>query len=1511
MRIYAYFKYKKSMNSFPEVFTELNMDITDRELMKTAEVLKVTASADKSSLTVLIKNHEDIPRVTMHAAEDAIRTKIFHKKNIRVEIVQLDYGLDDRGRGSYSSGGTRAGSGGGYGSGAGYGAVSGSGGGYVSGMGYGSGTGSGKAAGPVQDSDRTDGGMASAYVSGSDPAAAAAPGSAGSGLLPSSARGTGSMSGGTGSWNGTGSQTQVQNRKKPGQSGFKVAKNQWTPRMDKKSDNPDVIYGYDFSGEPVRISMIEEGMGAVIVEGKVFGLEVKTTKTEKFIFEFYITDGTDSITAKIFLDENSKNEIEGKLKDGIFVAISGSVESPNQFSPELTIGRIKAIKLIKDPTSAREDRHPGEKRIELNLHTKMSDMDGIGDIGQYIELASKWGWKAIGITDNNSVQVFPTAAHSLPKGSDLKLIYGVTGNLVVDDRDAVTFPACYDPDRESEHDFASYSLDGEFVVFDIETTGFSMINDRIIEIGAVKINNGVITDRYSEFIDPEMPIPARITELTTITDDQVRGAGNYEKHIPEFLRFIGEDTPVVGHNAHFDVGFIKRNAERLGLKFDPPIIDTLGLSHMLLKNLFRNKLDNIAKELNVTLSTHHRAVADAEATAGIFMAFVKMLRAKGITDLGSLYEADEMDAETIKKLHPSPFSMIALNDLGRTNMYRLVSAAHIDYLYNEPRMPKSLVGKLREGLLIGSGNEDGDFYDKVIRGVPDDELIADASFYDYFELMPPSNIAWLINDPMSPVGSMEDIREISRRIAELGERLGKPVIATGNTHFANRGESIYRKIIKYFEFSSKGRKFNEEKYSAELFLRTTDEMLEEFTFLGAEKAEEIVIKNPSRIADMCEPIAPVRPDKCPPVIENSDNELKESCYQKARELYGDEIPEIVKTRLDKELNSIITNGYSVMYIIARRLVMDSEEHGYLVGSRGSVGSSLAATFGGISEVNPLPPHYRCPKCHYSDFDSDIVKQYKTRAGYDLPDMNCPNCGEPLVKDGFDIPFETFLGFKGDKEPDIDLNFAGEYQPKAHAYTEVLFGKGQTYKAGTIGTVQDKTAYGYVLRYNEDHEKAGNTDMDAPVKHMRKAEIMRLAMGCTEVRRATGQHPGGIVVLPHGEEISTFTPIQYPANDSSNMVTTHFDYHSIDHNLLKLDILGKDDPSMVRMLQDLTGLDPMDIPIGTPEIMSLFTSTESLGIKPEDIEGTPCGTMGVPEFGTDFAMQMLLEANPKYVSDLVRIAGLAHGTDVWIGNAQKLISEGTCTIDTAICTRDDIMIYLISMGVDPAQSFKIMELVRKGKFKKDANHDKFCDVMREHGVPEWYIWSCDTIKYMFPKAHAAAYVVMSWRIAYYKVHFPLAYYAAYFTVKGKGFDYEKMCVPLSKLKNTIAELRERMAATRDPSANDKLALRDIRIVEEMMARGLEFAPIDIFKAKADRFTITPEGKIMPSLDSISGLGTNAALAIERDAVNGSYLSMEEFISRTHVSKTNAALLKSLGLLGSIPESNQLSLFDMMM
>lgn len=1274
-----------------------------------------------------------------------------------------------------------------------------------------------------------------------------------------------------------------------GRQGYKEARTEFSVRRDKKSDNPDVIYGYDFSGTPISIHNLEDGMGEVIITGKIFAFEKRQTKNGKYIILFNITDKTDSISCKVFCDENSIESLEKGLKDGTYVMLSGSVTPPNNFSPELTISNIRNIKKINDPDKGRKDLYEGRKRTELSLHSNISEMDSIGDISEFIKLADAFGWESLAITDTDSVQAFPTAAHSVPKGSNLKLIFGINGHLVDDTKDAV-----YNPKGQA--------LNGEFVVFDLETTGFSAEKCRIIEIGAVKINNGKVIDRFSQFVDPGVKLPPNIIKLTSITDSDVQGQGGYEVWIPKFLEFCGDD-PVVGHNALFDVGFVSHYAGLLGYTFDPTVIDTLGLSHMLLKDLYRNKLDNVAKELGVSLDNHHRAVDDAECTAGIFLKFCEKLYEMGIRDLDALYEADEMDETTVKKLFGYSFDALIKNDLGRTNLYRLVSAAHIDYFHNGAKMPKSKVNALRDGLLLGSGNEEGELYDAFFRGLSEERIEKIASFYDYLEILPPQNLRYLIKDEKSSVESMKDIEELNNRILKLGKKLDKPVVAVGDVRFPEKTDAVFRKIIRYCEMAQHGRgdDFDEERFTTDLHLRTTEEMLSEFSYMGTEEAKKVVIDNPGMLSDMCERISPVRPDKCPPVIENSDNELRDMCYAKAHRMYGDPIPEIVKTRLDKELTSIISNGYSVMYIIAQRLIKDSMDHGYIVGSRGSVGSSLVATMADISEVNPLPPHYRCEDCHYSDFDSEAVIKYKEYSGADMPDMNCPICGKPMIKDGFDIPFETFLGFEGDKEPDIDLNFAGYYQPKAHAYTDVLFGTGNTFKAGTIGTVQEKTAYGYVLRYNEDHG----------VEHMRAAEKTRLALGCTEVKRTTGQHPGGIIVLPHGEEINSFTPIQHPANVMTNPVTTHFDYHSIDHNLLKLDILGHDGPSFIRQLQNLTGIEPMNLPVGDPDVLQLFKDTSTLGIEPEAIGGTKLGTLGIPEFGTDFAIQMLLDAKPKYVSDLVRIAGLAHGTDVWLGNAQSLIEEGKCTIQTAICTRDDIMIYLISKGVPAKHAFKIMELTRKGKFPKDAKHAEYEQMMRDNGVPEWYIWSCNKIKYMFPKAHAAAYVVMSMRIAWFKVHMPREYYCAYFTVKSEGFDYEKMCVPKATLKNNLVEANEKLKSNRDATANDKLLVRAMRIAEEMMERGIEFAPIDIHKAKATEFTLTDDGRIMPPFNSIAGLGDSAAESLYADASKGEpYLSMEEFVSRTKVSKTNAELMKKLGLLGDISDTNQLSLFDFM-
>ena len=828
--------------------------------------------------------------------------------------------------------------------------------------------------------------------------------------------------------------------------------------------------------------------------------------------------------------------------------------------------------------------------------------------------------------------------------------------------------------------------------------------------------------------------------------------------------------------------------------------------------------------------------------------------------------------------------MLATNDIGRVNLYKLVSLSHLTYFNKRPKIPKSEFVKYREGILLGSACEAGELYQAILLGRPNEEIARLVNFYDYLEIQPLGNNMFMLRDEKSPVSSIEELQDINRKIVALGEEFHKLVVATCDVHFLDPEDEVYRRIILA------GNGFKDADDQAPLYLRTTEEMLNEFTYLGSEKAEEVVIKNPNLIADMCERISPVRPDKCPPVIENSDQMLRDICYNKAHEMYGEELPSVVKERLDRELNSIISNGYAVMYIIAQKLVWKSNEDGYLVGSRGSVGSSFVATMSGITEVNPLHAHYYCENCHYSDFDSEDVKAYTGRAGCDMPDKICPKCGKLLKKDGFDIPFETFLGFKGNKEPDIDLNFSGDYQSKAHKYTEVIFGAGQTFRAGTIGTLADKTAFGYVKNYYEERGV-----------HKRNCEIDRIVQGCVGIRRTTGQHPGGIVVLPVGEEIYSFTPIQHPANDmTTDTITTHFEYHSIDHNLLKLDILGHDDPTMIRMLEDLTGLNARTIPLDDKAVMSLFQNTDAIQVTPDDINGCQLGALGIPEFGTDFAMGMLLATQPTEFSDLVRISGLSHGTDVWLGNAETLIKEGTATISTAICTRDDIMIYLISMGLESETAFTIMESVRKGKGLKP----EWEKLMLEHGVPEWYIWSCKKIKYMFPKAHAAAYVMMAWRIAYCKVFYPLAYYAAYFSIRATGFNYELMCQGKDKLNYFMHDYEKRKDQL---SKKEQDVYRDMRIVQEMYARGYEFMPVDIYRA-SDRYFQIIDGKLMPALNTIEGLGGKAAEQVVEAAKDGKFLSKDDFRQRTKATKTAIELMSDLGLLEGLPESNQLSLFD---
>ncbi|MCH5341871.1 MAG: PolC-type DNA polymerase III [Acetatifactor sp.] len=1274
----------------------------------------------------------------------------------------------------------------------------------------------------------------------------------------------------------------------------------------KSSDNPDVIYGRDFEDEAIHIEEIEGEIGEVTLRGKVTKLDTREIRNERTIVIFDITDFTDTITVKLFVKNEQLKEFTGSLKTGAFVKVRGVV-SLDKYDHELTIGSLYGIKKIPDFTVHRMDT-AARKRVELHCHTKMSDMDGVSEASDIVKQAYKWGHKAIAITDHGVVQSFTDANHvwedlwkaekakraeageEKPDKQDFfKIIYGVEAYLVDDLKEIVT------GDRDN-------SLKEDFVVFDIETTGFSPVSNRIIEIGAVKVSDGSIVDRFSAFVNPQVPIPYEIEKLTGIRDDMVSGAPVIEEVLPQFLEF-SRDCVLVAHNANFDMSFIQENARRLGLPWEYTYVDTVGIARVLLPGQAKHTLDAVAKTLNISLENHHRAVDDAECTALIFVRFIQMLEEREIHTLAQVNELGKSSVELVRKLPTYHTIILAKNDLGRINLYRLVSESHLTYFANRhPRIPKSLVLKYRDGLILGSACEAGELYRALLDGQSDMQIARIVNFYDYLEIQPRDNNRFMIaSERVRNVSSMEDILEINRRIVKLGEQFHKPVVATCDVHFLDPEDEIYRRIILA------GLQFKDADEQAPLYLHTTEEMLEEFSYLGSDKAYEVVVRNTNMIADMVETISPVRPDKCAPVIADSDKTLTDICYSKAHEIYGPKLPAVVEERLERELNSIISNGFAVMYIIAQKLVWKSVEDGYLVGSRGSVGSSFVATMSGITEVNPLSPHYYCSKCHYVDFDSEEVKAYAGRAGVDMPDKNCPVCGEPLHKEGFDIPFETFLGFKGDKEPDIDLNFSGEYQSKAHKYTEVIFGAGQTFRAGTIGTLADKTAYGYVRKYYEEQGKA-----------KRRSELERLALGCTGVRRSTGQHPGGIVVLPLGQDINSFTPVQHPANDmETDTITTHFDYHSIDHNLLKLDILGHDDPTMIRMLQDMTGVDPLTIPLDGKEVMSLFQNTDALGITPDQIGGTKLGALGIPEFGTDFAMQMVIDAKPQSFSDLVRISGLSHGTDVWLGNAQTLIQEGKATISTAICTRDDIMTYLIQMGVESEKAFKIMEAVRKGTVAK-GKCDKWPEWkqdMLDHNVPDWYVWSCEKIKYMFPKAHAAAYVMMAWRIAYCKIHYPLAYYGAYFSIRAKAFSYELMCQGREHLETIMTGYKRRMDAVSnkesgaEPLSNkEEAAYSDMRIVQEMYARGYEFMPIDIFRAQSRSFQII-DGKLMPSINSIEGLGEKAADAIVEAAKDGPFLSRDDFRERTKVSKTIVDLMASLNLLGNLPESNQLSLFDL--
>ena len=1279
------------------------------------------------------------------------------------------------------------------------------------------------------------------------------------------------------------------NGKKSFQVGGRKDAGSW---MKRSSDDPNLIYGRDFDDDPIELSQVVTEMGEITIRGKIISFDTREIRNEKTIIMFAVTDFTDTIMVKMFTRNDQLPDILAEVKKGAFIKIKG-VTTIDKFDGELTIGSVTGIRKISDFTESRKDTAP-EKRVELHCHSKMSDMDGVTDVTTLAKRAHDWGHRALAITDHGVVQGFTDAnhfMHTLDKDDPFKIIYGVEGYVVDDLQDVAV-------------NEKGQSLDGTYVVFDLETTGFSPIKDKIIEIGAVKVENGKITDRFSTFVNPKVPIPFEITQLTSITDQMVLEAPDIETVLPQFLEFI-EDAVLVAHNASFDVGFIEQNCRYQDITPDFTSVDTVAMARILLPTLSKYKLNVVANALHISLENHHRAVDDAGATAEIFVKFIQMLHERHIYDLTKLNQFGANNTDAIRKLPSYHIIILAKNQTGRVNLYRLISKSHLEYFARQPRIPKSELSKYREGLIIGSACEAGELYQAILNDKSEERIARIVNFYDYLEVQPLGNNKFMIeSDRITKVKNWEDLKNINRKIIALGEKFNKPVVATCDVHFLDPEDEVYRRIIMA------GKGFTDADDQAPLYLHTTDEMLEEFEYLGSAKAREIVIENPNKIADMVESISPVRPDKCPPVIPDSDKELRRICYEKAHSMYGEELPTVVVERLERELNSIISNGFAVMYIIAQKLVWKSNEDGYLVGSRGSVGSSFVATMAGITEVNPLSPHYYCKKCHYSDFESEEVRAYAGGCGWDMPDKKCPVCGEPLTKDGFDIPFETFLGFKGNKEPDIDLNFSGDYQSHAHKYTEVIFGTGQTFRAGTIGTLADKTAYGYVKNYYEERGQ-----------RKRVCEINRIVEGCTGIRRSTGQHPGGIIVLPHGEDINSFTPVQHPANDmSTDIITTHFDYHSIDHNLLKLDILGHDDPTMIKTLEEYISSPAMDneynetdnpfiatkIPLDDQDVMALFHGTEVLGITPDDIGGIPVGCLGIPEFGTDFTIQMVVDTKPKTLTDLIRISGLSHGTDVWLNNAQELIRSGKATISTCVSTRDDIMTYLINKGMDSEKSFTIMERVRKGTVAKGKCKEwpEYKEDMLAHGVPEWYIWSCEQIKYMFPKAHAAAYVMMAYRIAYCKVNYPLAYYAAYFGIRADAFSYEIMCQGKDKLNYYMNDYKKRSATL---TKKEQDTMKDMKLVQEMYARGFEFLPIDIYKSKATKFQIV-DGKLLPPFSTIDGMGEKAAEAVEAAAKDGKYLSRDDFRQRTKASKTVIDYMGDLGLLGDLPESNQLSLFD---